>query len=95
VGGLIRNIDNLYFNLLLLYSSTKAKYLRRVKQKTGGSRRKKLGFVLFLRFAWREPKKWWNRKFCAWNRPISTILADSVCGIIGKAEAFPNRARKK
>ena len=57
--------------------------------------------MTFVSFVWLGENQnlklnsWWNRKFCSWNRPISTILADSVCGIIWKAEAFQkSRAQK-
>src|SRR3989344_2390378 len=99
VGGLIRNKDNLFklrsCSLVHFYNS---------KVSTEGGKEKpavpagKLLFWFhrysFFRLAWREPKKWWNRKFCAWNRPISTILADSICGIIWERSSQKSRAQK-
>ena len=89
--------NNFYFNLLLLYTSTIEKYFPGAgKEKPAVPRRKSFGFFLsFFPFGLARTKFVWNRKFPAWNRPISTILADSVCGIIWKAEAFQKlRAQK-
>ena len=36
----------------------------------------------------------WNRKFPAWNRPISTILADSFVVLYGNGVPKKSRAQK-
>ena len=54
--------------------------------------------LLFFRLAWREPEieanLWWNRKFPAWNRPISTILADSFVVLSKERSSKKSRTQK-
>lgn len=99
----MRNTDNLFklwsCSLVLFYNSKVFREGREKEKQTGGLRRKRFSFW-FRSFVWLGENQnlklnsVWNRKFPAWNRPISTILADSVCGIIWERSSQKSRAQK-
>src|SRR3989344_3810748 len=98
VGGLIRNKDNLlklrYCSLVLFYNSKVSKGVGIEKPAATAG---KISCSFFRQLGENQKIKvkfWWNRKFRAWNRPISTILADSICGIIKERSSKKSCAQK-